>query len=139
MRPMLQGLAAIVVLAATLPLESGALASTKPKLSGEARLAKLVEGKVAGKPVHCINLQASDSSEIIDGVAIVYKGVGGRLYVNRPRIGADQLRRDDVLVTRTLTSQLCNTDTVNLVDSLSHFNRGFVNLGDFVPYAKPRP
>lgn len=132
MRPMVQGLAAIVILAAA----SSALAAPNPE--GEAKLAKLLDGRVAGKPVHCINLRGSDSSEVIDGTAIVYNGPGGRYYVNRPRGGAESLRRDDVLVTKTVTAQLCNTDPVTLVDSLSRFPRGFVNLGDFVPYTKPR-
>jgi hypothetical protein len=132
MRPMVQALVAILVLAAA------SSASAAPNPEGEAKLAKLLEGRVAGKPVHCINLRASDSSEVIDGTAIVYKGPGGRYYVNRPRGGAENLRRDDVLVTRTVTPQLCNIDVVNLVDSLSHFPRGFVNLGDFVPYTKSR-
>lgn len=134
MRPMLRGLATIAVLAAA----SSALAATPTNPAGEAKLAKLLEGRVAGKPVPCINLRGSDSSQVIDGTAIVYKGPGGRYYVNRPRGGADSLRSDDVLVTKTVTAQLCNTDTVTLVDSLSRFQRGFVNLGDFVPYAKPR-
>jgi hypothetical protein len=129
---MVLGLSAVLVLAA-----SGATAADRPNPEGEAKLAKLLEGRAPGKPVHCINLRATDSSEIIDGTAIVYKGPGGRLYVNRPRGGADNLRRDDVLVTKTVTSQLCNIDAVTLVDSLSRFPRGFVNLGDFVPYAKP--
>ena len=136
MRAMLQGLAAIVVLAAA----SNALAANAaPNPKGEAKLAKLLEGRVAGKPVSCINLRGSDSSQIIDGTAIVYNGPGGRYYVNRPRGGADSLRNDDVLFTRTIGAQLCRTDPVTLVDSLSRFPRGFVNLGDFVPYAKPKP
>lgn len=133
MRPMLLGLSAVLVLAA-----SAVQAADRPNPEGEAKLAKLLEGRVAGKPVPCITLHGSDGSEVIDGTAIVYKGPGGRYYVNRPRGGADSLHRDDVLVTKTSTSQLCNTDVVTLVDSLSRFQRGFVNLGDFVPYAKPR-
>lgn len=137
MRPMLQGLAMIAVLAAA----SSALAANPaaPNPKGEAKLAKLLEGRVAGKPVQCITLHGSDSSEVIDGTAIVYHGSGGRYYVNRPRSGASDLRHDDVLVTKTVTAQLCSIDSVTLVDSLSRFPRGFVNLGDFVPYAKPKP
>lgn len=134
MRAMLLSLSAVLVLAA-----SGAQAADQPNAEGEAKLAKLLEGRVAGKPVDCINLRAMDNSEIIDGTAIVYKGPGGRLYVNRPRGGADWLRSDDVLVTKTLTAQLCKVDPVTLVDSLSRFPRGFVNLGDFVPYTKAKP
>lgn len=133
MHAMVRGLAAVLVLATA----SGAVAASRPNPEGEAKLAKLLEGRVAEKPVHCISLRPSDSSQIIAGTAIVYNGPGGRYYVNRPRGGAEDLRQDDILVTRTNGAQLCNTDPVTLVDSLSRFRRGFVMLGDFVPYAKP--
>nr|WP_232475915.1 hypothetical protein [Sphingomonas formosensis] len=104
--------------------------------AGEAKLAKALQGRVAGKPVSCINLRDIDSSEIIDGTAILYK-VGSTTYVNRPKIGADSLRWDPILVTDTHSSQLCSIDTVKLIDRSSHFYQGFVGLGDFVPYRKP--
>lgn len=135
MRAMVRGLTMVLALAAA----SGALAAERPNPAGEAKLAKRLEGRVAGKPVHCISLRPTESSEIIEGTAILYNGLGGRIYVNRPRSGADSLRRDDIIVTRTITDQLCNTDIVTLVEPMSHFSRGFVNLGDFVPYAKPKP
>jgi hypothetical protein len=105
--------------------------------NGEQALARAVAGRVAGRPVNCINFRSIRSSRIIDGTAIVYDA-GRTLYVNRPRSGARTLRRDDVLVTRTTGSQLCTIDSVRLVDSTSRFPRGFVTLGQFVPYARPR-
>ena len=105
-------------------------------LPPEARLDRVLEGRVAGKPVNCINLRDIQSSQIIDRTAIVYS-VGSKLYVNRPRIGANSLDRDDILLTRTSTSQLCSIDTVRLIDRGGMFPRGFVSLGEFVPYAKP--
>lgn len=101
----------------------------------DAQLAKLLDGRVAGKPTDCISLNTARSSRIIEGKAIVYE-VGSRLYVNVPRSGADTLRDDDLLVTKTIGSQLCRMDAVNLVDRSARFPRGFVVLGDFVPYTK---
>ncbi|HWI85827.1 MAG TPA: hypothetical protein VNT42_05820 [Sphingomonas sp.] len=106
--------------------------------AGEAKLAKLLEGRIAGKPTSCVQNYDLRSSQIIDGTAIVYEGAGRTLYVNRPDIGADWLRSDDILVTKTSTSQLCSLDTVRLVSQGSHIERGFVGLGKFVPYTKPR-
>lgn len=121
----------------------GAATIAAPAIAGERqtpemKLQKLLDGRVAGKPVDCISLPSVSSSQIIDGKAIVYRA-GGRLYVNEPRSGADQLDDDVVLVTRTVGSQLCSIDTVHLIDQTSHFPRGFVQLGQFVPYTKPRP
>lgn len=106
-----------------------------PRLSPEARLDKLIGDRVAGDPVSCINLRDVQSSQIIDGTAIVYR-VGSKLYVNHPRSGAHWLDDDDILATRTISSQLCRIDTVKLIDRSARFPRGFVILGDFVPYTK---
>jgi hypothetical protein len=100
-------------------------------------LSKVIAGRVAGKPVNCISLTGSQSTQIIDGKAIVYRS-GAHLYVNVPRAGASSLDDDDILVTRTFGSQLCSVDTVNLVDRTSRFPRGFVILGQFVPYTTPK-
>ena len=102
----------------------------------DAKLAKAIEGRVAGEPVRCIDLRSIRSSTIIDKTAIIYE-VGNKLYVNRPAGGASSLGSDDVLVTRTSGSQLCDIDIVRLIDRTNHFPTGFVNLGKFVPYSKP--
>lgn len=107
------------------------------RLSPEARLEKLLAGRTAGKPVNCVSLARLQSSEIIDRTAIVYRAPGNRLYVNYPRIGAESLDDDDILVTRTTGSQLCSIDTVRLLDRGSRFEHGFVGLGEFVPYDRP--
>ncbi|WP_294253499.1 hypothetical protein [uncultured Sphingomonas sp.] len=103
----------------------------------EEKLAKLLDGRVAGKPVDCISLDRTGSSQIIDGKAIIYT-VGNTLYVNQPRGGAEQLDDNSILVTNTFGSQLCSIDTVRLIDRNSFFPRGFVSLGEFVPYTKPK-
>jgi hypothetical protein len=103
--------------------------------TGEAKLAKALQGRVAGKPVDCINLRDIRNSQIYDNTAITYD-VNGTLYVNRPRNGASSLNWDPILLTDTHSSQLCSIDTVRLIDRTSRFPRGFVLLGDFVPYKK---
>ena len=120
--------------AAALGAVSAASAASLPP---EARLARLLDGRVAGKPVNCISQRDIRSAEIIDDTAIVYR-VGGKLFVNRPRSGASWLDRDDIMVTNTIGSQLCRVDAVRLIDRASLFPTGFVSLGEFVPYTRPR-
>ncbi|MET0240446.1 MAG: hypothetical protein ABW184_11180 [Sphingobium sp.] len=103
----------------------------------EAALAKAIEGRVAGKPVDCIQLRDIRSSRIIDDTAIVYD-VGRTVYVNRPTSGATFLDSSDILVTDTRSSQLCSIDIVRLLDGSSRMMRGSVGLGKFVPYTKPK-
>lgn len=109
--------------------------AARERLAPEAKLAKLLEGRVAGKPQDCISLSSARSSQIIDNTAIVYR-VGSTLWVNRPEGGAASLDDDDVLVTRLTGSQLCSIDTVELRDRSSYFYNGFVSLGEFVPYRR---
>ena len=106
----------------------------KPKLTGEQQLAKLLEGREAGKPVDCLPLSDTRDAKIIDKTAIDY-GSGRVIYVNRPT-NADSLDDDDIMVTELHTSQLCKIDTVKLHDRSSHMFSGFVGLNEFVPYRR---
>eukprot|EP00300_Choanocystis_sp_HF-7_P040184 c661_g1_i2.p2 GENE.c661_g1_i2~~c661_g1_i2.p2 ORF type:complete len:137 (+),score=32.63 c661_g1_i2:43-453(+) len=120
---------------ALVALPGAAIADEQVNAKGEAELAKMLEGRVAGKPVKCLPTHAMDNSTIIDKTAIVYRS-GSKLYVNRPRSGADQLDDDDILLTKLYGSQLCNVDKVDLIDRSSKMWSGFVLLGDFVPYER---
>ena len=112
-----------------------AAASAMERLAGEDKLAKLLEGRVAGEPQDCIRLASARGSEVINGTAIVYR-IGSTLWVNRPEGGAESLDDDDILVTRLSTGQLCSIDTVELRDRSSRMYSGFVSLGKFVPYRR---
>ena len=106
---------------------------TKPA-TGEARLAKLLEGRTPGKPVDCITLSTSHDSEIIDKTAIVY-GSGTTIYVNRPS-NVDQLRSDDIMVVSPTGNELCHLDTIHMKDRTSLMDTGFVGLEKFVPWRR---
>ena len=127
------------VLAAATALSLSVAVDAKPRVSGEEKLAKLLEGRVAGEPTDCIYLPRVRSSRIISDTAIVYDA-GSIIYVNRPRGGANGLDDDDVMVTEFHGggSSLCSIDVVRLHDRSTLFYNGFVSLGDFVPYRKVR-
>lgn len=131
MRPLI-----FTMLAAAVVAVPGA-AAAKEKLAPEAKLEKLLDGRVAGAPQDCIPLSSVSSSQIIDKTAIVYR-VGSTLWVNRPKGGAETLNDDDILVTKLTGSQLCSIDTVELRDRTSHMYSGFVSLGEFVPYRRAK-
>ncbi|WP_225205125.1 hypothetical protein [Novosphingobium huizhouense] len=124
-----------LALAAGVMVLAAGVAEAKPRLTGEQQLAKMLEGRVAGEPVNCINNPTISSARVIDKTAIVYDS-GNTLYVQRPRTGVESLDDDAILVTRLYGSQLCSVDTVQLVDRVSGFWRGFVGLDTFVPYTK---
>jgi hypothetical protein len=124
----------ITLLVGTLML--GGVAQAKQQ-DPEAQLAQALRDRVAGEPVQCIDLHRIHSSRIIDGTAILYDA-GSVIYVNRPANGAEELTQWDTMVTRTSTSQLCNVDTVTMIDQGSQSFSGVVFLGDFVPYRRVR-
>ena len=123
------------VLSAATVLSLSVAADARPRIAPEAKLAKMLDGRVAGEPRDCIFLPSIRGSRIIDKTAIVYDA-GRTLWVNRPRSGAESLDDDDILVTNLHGSSLCSIDIVSLHDRYGHFYSGFVGLGEFVPYRK---
>jgi hypothetical protein len=123
-----------LTLAATAALITGPALQARDRMSGEAELARMLEGRVAEKPVSCIPLSRTSDSRVIDKTAIVY-GRGSVIYVNRPR-DASSLDDDDVMVTKLHTSQLCRLDVVRMHDRSGFHFTGFVGLEDFVPYRR---
>ena len=120
----------VLAAAATLAVPMAAEARQTP----QEKLDKLLAGRVAGKPVDCIDTLINRDSTVIDKTAIVY-GSGRTIYVNRPKY-PESLNDDDVLVTRLTSSRLCSVDTVSLHDRTGGWYRGFVGLSEFVPYTK---
>ncbi len=111
----------------------GAGAAPKPYAKGEAKLAEALEGRTAGPPLDCIDPKNTETVEIIDRTAILYRMPGGGLYVNRPSAGAADLEWDSILTTRTVGARLCNHDTM----TASRFGgTSFMMLGPFIPYGK---
>lgn len=112
-----------------------ASAVAAPKQTPEQKLEKILDGRVAGAPSNCIPMYSVSNTQIIDKTAIVYHA-GRTIWVNRPASGANSLNDRDTMVTKTVGSQLCSIDTVQLVDGGTRSWRGFVSLGEFVPYRK---
>lgn len=126
-------------IALTLTALAGAALTAGPTVaadrpSGDAKLAKILEGRVAGTPRSCINTFANRESRVIDRTAVVY-GRGKTVWVNVPR-NAQDLDDGDAMVIRMHGSQLCRQDIVTTIDTTSGFYTGNVFLSDFVPYTR---
>lgn len=102
---------------------------------GEERLAKLLEGRVAGQPVSCIRSFSRDRMQIIDGTAYVY-GSGSTIYVQRTR-DPHRIDDSDTLVTnRFSATQLCRLDQSTTINRFTGIFTGAVFFDDFVPYTQ---
>lgn len=126
---------ALVLAAIAAVATVAAPASARTKLTGEQELAKLIDGRVAGKPASCISTFNNGSLRVLDGTAVVYDA-GRTIWVNRPD-NARSLDDDDIMVTHnTMGGRLCRLDIVRTIDRTGYFPTGFISLGDFVPYRK---
>lgn len=137
MRSWLTGLMTVTVLAGA----SSALAADEGNAKGERSLAKMVEGRVAGEPIDCIDPRRALMTDVIDKTAIVIRMPGGIVYVNRPEMGVAALDHDFIINPRTNGVRLCRGDAVAMVDrggKGSAGSRASVSLGQFVPYTKQK-
>ncbi len=126
-----------IALVSAAALLAGPALQASPRLTPQERLDKLLEGRVAGKPEHCISHFDTREMQVLDKTAIVY-GWGNTIWVNVPR-NAHELDDDNILVTRTSSSQLCDLDIVTTVDRSAGMFNGSISLGEFVPYRRVAP
>lgn len=125
--------AATFAIACSAPL---AAQDAEPLTKGEAKLAKMLEGRIAGEPSNCIRTLGSRNLQQIDETAIVYRD-GDTLWVNYTR-SPDAIDDNDYLVIRKFgTSQLCRTDQITTYDRFANFFSGVIFLDDFIPYRLP--
>lgn len=104
---------------------------------GEAELAKALKGYVPGQQVSCITLRDADNQQVIDGTAILYRALGGKIYVNRPD-GAQFLDDDNVQISKPFGDQLCRHDIIQQRDRYTFIPGGAIALNDFTVYTKVR-
>jgi len=116
-------------------LVSTSLAAETRAERGEARLAEMIEGRVAGEPQSCINAYQSDNLQVIEHVGLVYER-GGTVWVARASDPRD-LDSFDVPVIERHGSSLCHNDIIRTVDRSTGMFTGSVFLEEFVPYTRP--
>jgi hypothetical protein len=119
--------------ALALSAATGASAETLAE-KGEARLARMLEGRVAGEPVSCISAMRNNDIRIIEHVGLVYDA-GTTIYVARPS-DPKVFGPWDVPIIERFGSQLCKHDINRTIDRSDGFVSHVVFLGDFVPYTK---
>ena len=130
LKPLALATAALGMLAAPVHAEEPA-----EPTRGEAELAKMLEGRVAGEPKRCINTYGGRALNQIDGTAITYRQ-GGTIWVNYTR-NPESIDDSEIMVIKRFSgSSLCRTDHIDLVSRSGHFLTGVIFLDEFVPYRK---
>jgi hypothetical protein len=124
----------LILAGAALALTGATAVLARSAEENEAKLARMLEGRVAGEPVNCIAALRSERMEVIEHVGIVYDA-GATIYVARPD-NPRSLGRDDIVVIERFGGQLCANDVIRTVDRYQGFTTGAVFLDKFVPYTK---
>ena len=107
---------------------------------GEAKLAKILEGRTVRAAIPCIEVRKIITTEVVNGTAIVYRLRGSpTLYVNRPTAGVESLNSNNALTIGQAVN-LCEGNNLLTGDNGGRgagpgYNGG-VRLGEFVPYVK---
>ncbi len=106
---------------------------------GEARLAQLLAGKVADKPVACLAPYRTTDMEVIDRDTIAYRD-GRTVYVQNTNgyCYPSGQKSGYTLVTRRVgTNQTCRGDISSVIDSASGSFVGSCSFNEFIPYRAP--
>lgn len=142
-RTMIGGIASALALVMALPATAQSddapdvetQAEAAPLTKGQKRLAKLLEGRVAGEPLRCIRSLPQQRMQTIEGTAYVY-GSGSTIYVQRTN-APDQIDDNDVLViNRFNPTELCRVNIATTIDPVTGIFTGTVFFDDFVPYKR---
>jgi hypothetical protein len=94
----------------------------------------LVDGKVAGKPVSCIDTRFTKPSLSAYRDKLIYRVDRNLVYVNDTGGGCQNVARGDALVTQRFQPQACRGDIAQTVNLPTGIYSGSCALGDFVPY-----
>jgi hypothetical protein len=127
-------IASLLIMAAAIAAPVAAKGPTM-KERGEAELAKALKDYVPGPTVRCVNLTDITNQTVIDGTAVIFWGLGGKAWVNRPN-GAEFLRDDNILITKPFGGQNCRLDIVHQSDRYTHMQSAAVTFSDFTVYTK---
>ena len=122
-----------------LGLIPGCTDQAAPELSesDEARLSSaLANYEQAGQTVDCVNSRDLRGNRSAGEGAIIFDGIGNRVWVNRPPAGCPSLEHGRALRTSTPSTRLCRGDIATVFDPVSGIDYGSCGLGDFTPYRR---
>lgn len=132
-------LPAVGAFALLLGIGTAALGKEEPATPdpGEAELARLLKGRVAGEKIECMPPARTVLSTTIPGTAIVYgRPTSSTIYVQRTT-APQMIARDSFLVSLNgQPNRFCRMDQFNVVDSLIGLPRGAVVFDHFIPYTR---
>ncbi|MDF7774669.1 hypothetical protein P1X14_05370 [Sphingomonas sp. AOB5] len=105
--------------------------------SGDADLAKAIEGRTAGAPLECVSASFVGTPQIIDRDTLLYRS-GRTLYVNQLDAPCPGLEEGNTIIVELHGSQLCKNDSIRTLDPGMTIPGPYCRLGKFTPYKKAK-
>lgn len=102
----------------------------------DSRLARELEGRVAGEPQPCVSAGQSQSLQAVDRRTIVLR-TSEAVWVNRLAGECPGLSPMSTLVVETFSGRYCRGDRVRGVEAGASIPGPSCPLADFVPYRLP--
>ena len=127
------------VMASALVLIGAAPAQESPRTEkAQAKLDKLLAGRVPGETKVCLKTAATNNPIAIDDRTMLFRD-GPRLWRNELQAGyqCGDLGINKALMTVDRNIQICRGDKVQIVDMKNGYTVGGCVLGDFTLYTKP--
>lgn len=106
-------------------------------MSGDAELAKAIEGRTAGAPLNCVSASFIGTPQITDRDTLVYRS-GRTLYVNQLDVACPGLREGNTIVMEIHGSQICRNDSIRVLEPGSTIPGPYCRLGNFTPFKKAK-
>jgi hypothetical protein len=120
----------------TLALATAAVVGTAVPARAPDTPDKDLAGRTPGKPQMCIDETMIDDTHLYRDGHILYRMRGGPDYLNDAGPGCATSAINPVIVSSTISSQLCHGDILRIVDPTTHMFYGSCGLGDFTPYPR---
>jgi hypothetical protein len=115
----------------------GLLGAAAPAAPRQETIESALAGRIAGKPVDCVDHARLNGPQIIDEKTLIYRENGRRVWRNDLIGTCPGLRPMDTLIVDVFGSQLCCNDHFRAVSPGERIPGAICRLGMFTPYDKP--
>ena len=115
----------------------GLLGAAAPAAPRQETAESALAGRVAGKPVDCVEQSRLGGPQIIDSKTLIYRESGRRVWRNDLVGECPGLRPMDTLIVDVYGSQLCRNDHFRAISPGDRIPGPYCRFGQFIPYDKP--
>jgi len=115
----------------------GLFGAAAPAAPGQETAESLLAGRIAGKPVDCVDKSRLEGPQIIDAKTLIYHESGNRLWRNDLIGVCPGLQPMDTLIVDIYGTSLCRNDHFRALTPGLTIPGPYCRLGNFTPYDKP--